>query len=261
MADPLEDRSLSPQTARYSLEAPAPGAEASSSSVPPSSSTKKRGTFRAILHTIFSKEALQLMLSHHPNCKEYDAHVFKIGKLRLCKGCTLSYPPAYTIILLFIFWMPARDFLLAEGYVFQNIWWFILGFGFLTILGYVLKRFSIVISDFTKLFRGILAGFLVVGVFAAPKWYYKIIPAVLVFGGLTWLSLKRGKEMDQTCKECEWQGQFEVCPGFSGFYQRLNECSTELYTNAEKTDNSQATLTAEEWSSPEEPSLIETKGD
>ena len=185
------------------------------------SKAKGTGQFRAILRVIFSKEALQLFFSHHPNCKKYESHVFKIGKLRLCKGCTLSYPPAYAIILIYIFWEAARNFLLEKSFRIANIYWFVISFGVLTLGGYALKRYSQVINDFTKLFRGILAGFLVASVFAATKWYFALIPAILVLTGLTLLSLKRGKEMDTTCKECEWKGDFETCPGFRDFYLRL----------------------------------------
>ncbi|MHA1630001.1 MAG: hypothetical protein ACTSXO_04390 [Candidatus Heimdallarchaeota archaeon] len=203
-----------------SLEVDAPQKE-------PSANAKEIGQFRAILRAVFSKEGIQLLLSHHPNCEKYESHVFKIGRLRLCKGCILSYPPAYTIILMYIFWNAARTFLLTKSFRIANIYWFVIGFGVLTLGGYALKKYSRIINDFTKLFRGILAGFLVASVFAATTWYYAIIPALLFFTGLAFLSLKRGKEMDTTCKECEWHGNFETCPGFRGFYERLTGGTTK----------------------------------
>ncbi len=95
--------------------------------------SKVLSTLRQIFRALFSWEAIHLMLSHHPFCEVFDPHVFKIGKLRLCRGCFLSYPPLYALVSIFIFWEAAREFFLLEAIsIIDNLWWFVIGFGILT---------------------------------------------------------------------------------------------------------------------------------
>ncbi len=44
---------------------------------------------------------LPIFLSHHPDCKKFKNHTFKIGEIRLCVGCFVAYPVGIISMLFF----------------------------------------------------------------------------------------------------------------------------------------------------------------
>ena len=188
---------------------------------------------------LFKWSTVQLFLAHHPDCEEFESHVFKIGKLRLCRGCALSYPPAYALPLIFIFWQVAQDFFLAKALWFHNFFWFTIGFFLLTEITLFTRKFSKIINDLYKIARGSLLGFLfivVIGEARTQTWYISLIAGVMILGGLFYLSMKRGKEMEQTCNECEWGAQFHVCPGWKEVSETF-ELATPFIDKSEDQSN------------------------
>ncbi|NHJ84826.1 MAG: hypothetical protein FK734_05150 [Asgard group archaeon] len=181
---------------------------------------KPPSRFVQYFKAIFNWKVVRLMISHHPYCDHYDSHVFKIGPVRFCKGCFLSYPPLYTIVLLFIFWEKAREFFLTPSFHIDNLWWFVIG-SFILALLYFLGKFSMFIKDLSKFGRGLFAGFLFC-VILSQHWAFKIPAALIIIAGMTILSVKRGREMERDCRECEWQAQFDVCPGWRESMERLS---------------------------------------
>ncbi|MHA1308299.1 MAG: hypothetical protein ACTSO7_15360 [Candidatus Heimdallarchaeota archaeon] len=165
-----------------------------------------------IIRAMFRWSTIRVMLSHHPYCDTFEEHTFKIGKLRLCRGCWLSYPPMYATILIFLFWPQAKEFLTANALWFDNLWWFVIGFSILALVGRLLGRYSRFIKDLSKFGRGSWAGFLVV-VIISQHWGFKIGAGLIILGGMTYLSFQRGSDMEKTCDECEWQSNFDACPG------------------------------------------------
>lgn len=179
-----------------------------------SSEKKSRSKFGKFLKAIFNKNTLHMMISHHPACEIYDSHVFRIGPLRLCKGCFLGYPPLYATLIIFFTWEAARNFYTTKGFLIDNVWWFVISFGILAIAGhFLLGKYSQFIKDLSKFGRGAWAGSLVV-VILTQHWGFKIGAAVVLFGGMMFLSFYRGKDMEKTCQECEWNAQFDICPGW-----------------------------------------------
>jgi len=204
--------------------------------------SKLASTLRQIFRALFSWEAILLMLSHHPFCEVYDPHVFKIGKLRLCRGCFLSYPPLYTLVAIFIFWEAAQEFFLREAIsIIDNLWWFVIGFGILTFVGRWLGRYSIFIKDIAKFSRGAWTGFLVI-VLLSQHWGFKIGAALIVFGGMTYLSLHRGKDMERTCEECEWKADFNSCPGWEGMSEKLFQTNPPITTSTSSESSESSTI-------------------
>ena len=166
-----------------------------------------------IIKIMFKWSTIRVMFAHHPYCDPFEEHTFKIGKLRLCRGCWLSYPPMYATILIYLFWPQARDFMLGEAvWIMDNLWWFVIGFGILALVGRLIGRYSRFIKDLSKFGRGSWAGFLVV-VIITQHWGFKVGAALILIGGMTYLSLHRGKDMDRTCDECEWHANYDTCPG------------------------------------------------
>ena len=166
-----------------------------------------------IIKVLFKWSTIRVMFSHHPYCDPFEHHTYKIGKLRLCRGCLLSYPPLYATLLIFLFWPQAHAFLIADALWFDNLWWFMIGFGILALVGRLLGRYSIFIKDLSKFGRGAWAGFLVV-VIISQHWGFKIGAVLIIVGGMTYLSLHRGKDMEKTCDECEWGANYDACPGW-----------------------------------------------
>ena len=166
-----------------------------------------------IIKIMFKWSTIRVILAHHPYCDPFKEHTFNIGKLRLCRGCWLSYPPMYATILIYLFWPQARVFMLAEAvWIMDNLWWFVIGFGILALVGRLLGHYSRFIKDLSKFGRGAWAGFLVV-VIITQHWGFKIGAGLIIIGGMTYLSLNRGKDMDRICDECEWRANYDACPG------------------------------------------------
>ena len=178
--------------------------------------------FLRYVKLFFSWNVIHMSISHHPECEVFDEHVFKIGKLRICRGCTLSYPPLYGIVLIFVFWLDARRFLLIDSFLIPNLWWFTIGFFIVAILALVLRKYSIYISDIYKFSRGAFSGFLLI-VILSQHWAFKIGAGIAFMAGMGWLSIKRGKEMEKTCDECEWHSNYDICPGWRNITGEFNK--------------------------------------
>lgn len=216
---------------------------------------KQPGLFKSVIRLMFNWTTISLLLAHHPSCETFDSHVFKIGKVRLCKGCALSYPPAYGIPIVFIAWIRARNFIIFSNFYIQNIWWFVIGTGILAIGTHLLKPYSKFINDFAKFTRGVWAGFLILSILVISPWYYKLIPLAITAVGLMLITLKRQKDMTKTCNECEWQSDYENCPGWKdfslNFQSALNQPRNETVNtnnakNDERTMESSKELTLEQ---------------
>lgn len=205
----------------------------------PSPSSYKNASFRTKMKRefrylrLFLKEflkwdTLQFIFSHHPICEPFEDHVYKIGRLRLCRGCILSYPPLYAIVLIFMFWPASRTFFVTTNYYLENLWWFIISFGIAAIVSRFLGRFHILIKDFSKFTRGAWAGFLFL-VILTQHWAFKVGAALIIFGGMAYLSANRAKDMQQTCHECPWQAQYEECPGWGTMPERFDQVARSRY--------------------------------
>ncbi|MHA1154941.1 MAG: hypothetical protein ACTSQK_02440 [Candidatus Heimdallarchaeota archaeon] len=184
----------------------------------------------------FSWKVISMSLAHHPECETFEDHVFKIGKLRLCRGCTLSYPPMYALVLMFIFWPDAMLFLTSTGLWIPNLWWFTIGFGVTGASALLLRKYSLFINDIYKFCRGAFAGFLVT-IILSQHWGFKIGAVVILMGAMGLLSIHRGKEMEKICEECEWNANFDECPGWTDITQSFNEVLSTHQTSTTQKSN------------------------
>lgn len=146
-------------------------------------------------------------MSHHPSCQTFDDDVYHVRGRRLCIGCFTSYPIAIFIVCLWLFGfisMPIRDY-------------FILGF----FSGMVQFASASRLSDkrpvkiAIKVFLGLGMGFFTIGVFSIP---IHIILRILLFFILVQVtglfSFFRMKKFESICRDCEYYGSWEKCPGF-----------------------------------------------
>lgn len=185
---------------------------------------------KAFIKLFFSWNVISMSLAHHPECETFDKHVFKIGKkLRICRGCTLSYPPLYGLVLVFIFWPAAREFFLAKGFLIANLWWFTIGFLLLGVSGLLLRKYSLFINDIYKFSRGAFSGLLAI-IVLSQHWGFKIGAGIAFMAGMAYLSIHRGKDMERTCEECEWNANYDECPGWRDITQAFSEIQSTSTT-------------------------------
>lgn len=184
-----------------------------------------------IIKLFFSWKVISMSLAHHPECEAFNDHVFTIGKLHLCRGCTLSYPPMYATVLIIIFWPDARAFLTAIGLWIPNLWWFTIGFGLTGVIALLLRKYSLFINDIYKFSRGAFAGFLIT-IILSQHWGFKIGAGLLLTGAMIYLSLHRGKDMEKTCEDCEWKANYEECPGWKDITQEFSKAQFDYQTSS-----------------------------
>ncbi len=213
--------------------------------IKPKTPKKDKGRFWLFLKVLFHWRTLRLLLSHHPFCERFENHTYNLGKIRFCRGCLLSYPLVYALPLIYLLWGAANDFFTSTALWFQNIWWFVIGFGILAIGGRLIGKYSIVIKDLSKFGRGAWSGTFIIVIFS-QHWGFKIGAFVLLFGGLTFLSLNRGKDMERTCQECEWQANYDICPGWKDVSEHLAQLNLKPETKPKIDTTSTAQETTNE---------------
>ncbi len=158
-----------------------------------------------------------ILLSHHPNCEQYDDDVYHISKYRLCIGCFTFYPTiVVTVVLTLLF---------VELTIPNLILLFFISFLFFTpiflnVLGLTKLKF---IKISSKLLIGIGVGFFVVSVLFLPLLHF-LVRIVLLFevnffiGVIAYI---RARRMQKECKQCPYEGDWDSCPGMGPIRQKL----------------------------------------
>jgi len=163
---------------------------------------------------LFLKDTMPILLSHHPDCEMFANDYYRIGHLKLCKGCFTAYPTAILIIVLHI--MNIIQFQWYEYIIYGVV------VGSAQFLSFTdITRYNS-IKIFVKIFLGIGVGFVIIGVFTAP---FNILIRLFTFFFLVnlagILSYFRIKKMTRICLECEWKADWNNCPGFADVIRRL----------------------------------------
>lgn len=154
------------------------------------------------------------LLSHHPHCDRYGNDVFKIGRLRLCKGCYITYP---TILLVMVFSC-------LSGIVHRYPWYSFAG------TGMVIGSFEFISLFFDvggyrmviKFLLGLGVGLVIVGVYLMPIGIYYstlIIMMLVVLANLIYMI--RWKKFKKKCLACPHEMDWENCPGFREMNERM----------------------------------------
>jgi hypothetical protein len=156
-----------------------------------------------------------LLLSHHPNCQNFENHIFKIGKYRFCIGCFIGYPVAIitVVVLYFLLNLPEID---------PNILFWI-GVGFMT--SFILSPLKLTRYKPIKIGQKIL--FNIGGAFLFWwTWSFtrSLIINLLLFIGLfsiffALVNVYHSYGLYTICRECEYHLQWELCPGFEDIFQ------------------------------------------
>ncbi len=145
--------------------------------------------------------------AHHPLCPRFSGHVFKIGRLHLCQGCTFVYSG-----------------LLLGGLVFSLVpislpFWLWLTIAACLILPTFLVHFLSLPRFFTRLARfllGLYFGWMIGGVVQYSSWLYRGLFISIGFASyLTFrIIYRRSKRKKDECFECSELDQPDVCTGY-----------------------------------------------
>lgn len=164
------------------------------------------------------EDLFPLFLSHHPSCKRYDEDVFKMGRLRLCIGCTMMYP-TFVIASLFIL------ALYREGYIRWDLLLMLTPLFYSTlVLKYLgmtsLKPIKIVVATF--LGAG-LACFLWGGILM-PHGVFIVLPLFILINLVVAYSAKyRGRSLFKNCNRCAYRMNWARCPGLRDNIRKLDQ--------------------------------------
>ena len=143
--------------------------------------------------------------AHHPLCDRFSDHVWKIGNIYVCQGCTLSILGAILGTFLLVIINPALTL----------IQWLILGISFL-IPTLIVELFKIKYRPLKRTVR-LIAGFdlgICLGLIISGSVHEKIFALIFIVFGYSLFSLirrlKRPKDKCEGCFELKEEG---ICPG------------------------------------------------
>lgn len=151
---------------------------------------------------------LRLATAHHPLCSWFKDDRYRVGPVRLCRGCTAAAPMfalGFFVALLSIFHEPTIVFHVG-------------GFGLLLGIPHgttYLHRFPSAYRAMAKLTGGFGLGLLITVLLLAPipLWQQGVLLGGL---GASFLVLQglRMKKILATCDACPWRRDWARCPGF-----------------------------------------------
>ncbi len=165
---------------------------------------------------LFLSDFKPILLSHHPNCDVYSNHVYHIGKYRFCIGCFTLYP---TILLTIIFTLLFIQLNIETIVLIFNISFIFFLPLILNILGYTKYKF---LKIFSKVSLGIGLGLYLIAIFSLPFHpIFKILTLFEVNMYIGIIAYIRAKQLKKDCSQCEFQGDWDTCPGMKSIRDKL----------------------------------------
>ncbi|MGV9172969.1 MAG: hypothetical protein ACOC35_10430 [Promethearchaeia archaeon] len=182
---------------------------------------KTRGKIRGKISYFFRylKSFSPLLLRHHPTCKRFQGHCFKIGKKEFCMGCFLGYPTAIAGIFVLSFFVQVR----------QNFHAHFLLFAVILLSSFMLSPLKLTDSKPVKMIQKLLIG---IGASLLFWWIWELpysyvlnftifslifIPLLMLFNIYHFYSLYK------TCRNCNYALNWDKCPGFKIVKENLVE--------------------------------------
>lgn len=138
----------------------------------------------------------QKYLAHHPLCEKYTNHVFRIGPLYLCVGCTSVFL-AFIMYTVLFFAVPS----LFQGYPLINGIIAAIGVG-LSLLQFVLKPSNKMIKIIFRFSLGLAVSAYLGIVFIVQNWGIKIGLFAMLFAGVILYNILRGQYALEECENC-----------------------------------------------------------
>jgi len=159
-----------------------------------------------------------ILLSHHPNCDKFSDHVYHVGKRLLCIGCFTFYPVIIITIILTLLFVELNDYNLIGMYLISFIFFIPI---ILNVVGLTRYRF---LKIFSKASNGIGVGLHLVSVFVLPfPLFMKILTLVEINFLIGVIAYIRANHVKKDCLKCDYQGDWDVCPGMKEIRDKLYE--------------------------------------
>lgn len=158
-------------------------------------------------HPETRKKAYNMMrfaFSHHPTCGYYKEDTFYFHRVYFCKGCSLGYP-AFIISFIAIFMFEFSTSLLTSLVL--------IIFSTFLILFLLSQKFNF-FRNFKRAFVGIFSGSYFVLLFRQHNIFLIIGGLIIFYMLLMFMTYLRYRKMQKICKICEFEGNWDVCPGF-----------------------------------------------
>ena len=141
-----------------------------------------------------------LYLAHHPLCENYRNHIFKIGSLYLCVGCT-SIITAFIVYTILFFTIPS----VFQGYPMINGIVAAIGVG-ISLLQFVIRPSNKIIKILFRFSLGLAVSAYIGIIVLIQQWGIKIgLFSMLFVGVILYNSLRREYALEE-CEKCSIKG-------------------------------------------------------
>ena len=175
----------------------------------------------------FLRNITPLLLSHHPNCSKFENHVFHVGKIKICAGCSVVYPTILVsmivVYIMNLYVIMPFEFLLFTGILFS------------------IPRIAIIPkNNVRKAFKtminlafGMGVSLCIFGIFTLPfLLIVNLVIFILFFFLMGFVSYSHFKKIITTCNSCIYHRKWSACPGFKELYMRIRaeqkQCSFKI---------------------------------
>ncbi len=150
------------------------------------------------IHVLFamSKVTAWQNFTHHPTCSRYSNHYFKIGKFKMCVGCTNLYS-GITLFLILYFSLPSiRSNPIVLPLVFL--------YGCATAIAHaIIHPENKWIRSFLRISLGFGLGAYLSIIIISPRWWLRAIFITIFIGGVGLYRTMRGDKANlELCEEC-----------------------------------------------------------
>jgi len=168
---------------------------------------------------LFLKIFKPILLSHHPSCKTFENHTFKIGKHKFCIGCFIGFPTAIIGIIV-IYYSKLVNVLDSKVLLMTSM---------IFLASFILSPLNLtkikIIKIIQKFLIGLGSAFLFWWIWTLTNLF---IINLLYFLGIfsllmTILTGYHAYSFYSTCKKCKYSRDWKICPGFEDFIKYLEK--------------------------------------
>ncbi len=160
-----------------------------------------------------------ILLSHHPSCKTFENHTFKIGKRKFCIGCFIGFPTAILGIIV-IYYSKLVNVLDSKVLLMASM---------IFLASFILSPLNLTKIKIIKIIQKFLIGlgstflfwwiWTLQNLFIINLLYFLVIFCLL----LTILTGYHAYGFYATCKKCQYSLNWKICPGFKDFIEYLEK--------------------------------------
>ena len=145
-------------------------------------------------------EESPIVLSHHPQCGNFEDHCFKLRGHSICKGCATVYPVAIlTILLILLFGVANFTFLFYASLIFL----------ILNCYRFIIPR-SEFVGFVMNTFLGISLGTVILSIIFAPD-DTRLLWTIFVFIVASLFMFIKGLRVFMVCRRCPRYDSFPRC--------------------------------------------------